>query len=105
MIFICENKDCEKCGQEQNFTRVSYKLVDGHLKASCVCPSCKKDMFEVPNDIPLSQKNLALGEYSSLNREGRIEMLKKRSHEHFDKKIKPYKDHMNDRLKKELMGK
>lgn len=96
MKFICKNENCERYGIEDNYTTVRYKLVDGHLQADCApCPCCGQIREEInPNrDIPLSEKNIGIGVYSSASPEQRREMLKKRSHDHFEKEIKPFKEY------------
>ena len=96
MKFICKNENCERYGVEDDYTTVRYKLVDGHLQADCInCPYCGQLREEVNanTNIPLSEKNISIGIYSSASPEQRREMLKKRSHEHFEKEIKPFKEH------------
>lgn len=104
MLFICKNEECAQFGKEQEFSKASYKMVEGHLQATNVCPECRETMTEVPNNIPLSEKNFSIGEFEGMTKEQRQAMLKKRSHEHFEKKVKPYKEHLFDRIRKEAKG-
>lgn len=94
--FVCNNKECGKYGVEDYYSSVTYRLVEGSLQAACLpCPCCGKEREEVnPNsNIPLSKKNIGVGLYSSASKEGKQEMLKKRAHDHFEKEVKPFKEH------------
>ena len=94
--FICNNKDCKKFGVEDEYTSMTYKVVNGHLQATVApCPCCGEIREEInPNkDIPLSQKNIDIAKYSSASPEDKRAMLKKRSHDHYEKEIKPFKEH------------
>lgn len=96
MKFVCRNKDCKKYGIEDDYSSVTYKFIGGGLMAECApCPCCGQIREEInPNrEIPLSEKNVSIGTYTSASPEQRREMLKKRSHEHYEKEIKPYKEH------------
>jgi ribosomal protein S27AE len=47
-VFICRNKDCPRCDWEDYETTVSYKMVDGALKANKrFCPSCGEEREEL----------------------------------------------------------
>lgn len=94
-IFICKNENCERYGIEDEYCSLTYKYVGGELQATVApCPCCGKIREEInPNDVPLSEKDIAFGKFASASKEQKTDMLKKRSHEHFEKKIKPFKDH------------
>lgn len=94
--FVCRNDKCERCGVEDDYTSITYKVIGGHLQATVApCPKCGEIREEInPNkDIPLSEKNISIGMYSSANKEQKQEMLKKRSHAHYEKEVKPFKEH------------
>ena len=94
--FICGNPECSKFNFGDEYLKNSYKFVDGKLQSNhAPCPVCKSIRQEInPNDdIPLSEKNIDIGKYSSSSPEGRKEILKKRSHDHYEKEIKPLKEH------------
>ena len=96
MKFICRNENCERCGVEDEYSSVTYKVVNGHLQATVApCPKCGEIREEInPNaNIPLSEKNIEVGKYGSASKEQKQEMLKKRSHDHYEKKVKPFKEH------------
>lgn len=101
--FICKNKDCKKFEVEDEYTSLTYKVVNGHLQATVApCPCCGEIREEInPNkDIPLSEKNISFGKYASASKEEKTEMLKKRSHDHYEKQVKPFKDHqLNEAMK------
>ena len=93
--FICENPECENFGKEEEYLSNEYKMVDGHLVSNhAECPKChcmRKEVNENAN-VPVSEKNLAYGEYSSASPERKRQMLQQRSHEHFEKHIKESKE-------------
>ena len=96
MKFICENPDCPKFGVEDEYFKTTFKIVDGHLQSTdAPCPKCGqiRKVINPNRDIPLSEKNIGIGKYTSASPEQRREMLKKRSHDHFEKEIKPFKEH------------
>lgn len=94
--FICQNKDCALYGVEDEYFKNTYKFVDGNLQSNnAKCPKCGSVRTEInPNsDIPLTEKNIEIGKYSSASSTDKKEILKKRSHEHYEKEIKPFKEH------------
>jgi hypothetical protein len=96
MKFICNNPNCKKYGVEDEYLSNTYKVIGGKLVSNhAPCPCCGELREEInPNkDIPLSEKNIEIGKYSSASPQDRREMLKKRSHDHFEKEIKPFKEH------------
>lgn len=96
MKFVCENPDCPKFGVENEYLSNTFKIVNGHLQSNnAPCPCCGQIRKEINpyKDIPLSEKNIGIAKYSSASPEQRREMLKKRSHDHYEKEIKPFKEH------------
>lgn len=96
MKFVCRNEQCERYGVEDEYFSNSYKVIDGHLVSNnAPCPCCGEIREEINpyKDVPLSEKNIEIGKYSSASPEDKREMLKKRSHDHFEKEIKPFKEH------------
>lgn len=94
--YICENPDCPNYGKEEAFVSETYRLVGDKLQGkNAPCPVCGVVRREInPNEsIPISEKNIELAKYTMASSEGRREMLKKRSHEHYEKEVKPYKEH------------
>lgn len=95
--FVCVNKDCKQYGIEVEYTQVTYRFIDGELRAECAeCPECgqKREEINENTSIPLSEKNVQFGgQFSSASPEGRKEILKKRAHEHYEKEIKPFREH------------
>lgn len=105
MRYKCNNPQCSKFGESEFYSNETYKYINGKLTGeNSLCPSCGKEREEInPNkDIPLSQKNLAIAEYSSASPEKKREMLKKRSHDHFDSHVKERKDYLMDKAMKEM---
>ena len=94
MKFVCENPDCERFGVVDEEFNNTYKMVDGRLLSDkAPCPVCGKIRKELANNVPLSEKNIYIGSYHMASPEQKREILKKRSHEHYEKEIKPFKEH------------
>lgn len=94
MKFVCENPECEKCGIVDEEFNNTYKMRDGHLVSDkAPCPKCGEIRKEVSDNTPLTQKNIYIGNYQMASPEQKREILKKRSHEHYEKEIKPFKEH------------
>ena len=92
--FICHNSQCPKCGEVEEIFSNSYHLVNGKFQSNnAPCPHCGQIREEISDNTPLSQKNISLGTFTMASPEQKKEMLKKRSHEHYEKEIKPMKEH------------
>ena len=94
--FICRNAECPNCGKIDEYFSNTYKMVDGHLVSNnAPCPKCGQIREEIVpgKDIPLSEKNIYLTTYTMAAPEERREMVKKRSHEHYEKELKPFNEH------------
>lgn len=95
MKYVCENPECEKFGVEESFVSETYVMRDGRMVGkNSACPRCGNPRKEInPNErIPIGEKNISLATYTMASPEGRREILKKRSHEHFEKEIRPAKE-------------
>lgn len=104
MKYICRNPNCKKYNQEETLIKEAFKYKGGRLVGEhCNCPVCGKEREEVnPNiDVPLSEKGVNIGQYSSMSATERRESLRKRSHEHFNKEIKERRDDMQSQVKSE----
>lgn len=96
MKFVCKNSECSRFGIEDEYFNNTFKIIKGKLQSNnAPCPCCGEIREEINpyKDIPLSEKNIEIGKYSSASPEDKREMLKKRSHDHFEKEIKPFKEH------------
>ncbi len=96
MKFVCRNEQCEKFGIEEEYLSNTYKVINGKLQSNnAPCPCCGEIREEINpyKDIPLSEKNIDIAKYSSASPQAQREMLKKRSHDHYEKEIKPFKEH------------
>lgn len=97
--YKCLNPECpdfEIVDDYYKFRKDSFRLIDGELVSkNASCPKCGQRRKEInPNeDIPLSEKSIEIAKYSSSSPDGKKAILKKRSHDHFVKEIKPFKDH------------
>ncbi len=93
MIFVCENIDCPDYGMEEEVSRTRYRLVDGEMVSdNAPCPVCGCRRREISEDMPLSEKNVHFGDVRMSTVEGRREMLKQRSHDHYEREIRPEKE-------------
>lgn len=94
MKFVCDNPECSLCGIVDDEWDNTYKLIDGELISDkAPCPRCGVRRREIPDDVPLSEKNINIGSFTMASPEQRREILKKRSHDHYEKEIKPFKEH------------
>lgn len=95
-VFVCNNKNCERYGKEDEYLSNRYTLVGGRLvSVNAPCPVCgmeRKEFCEAEN-IPITEKNISIAKFASVTKEQKREMLKKRSHEHFEKHIKEEKEY------------
>lgn len=108
MEYTCNNPECEKFGIKDYYSSETFKVDSkGHLVGSnCLCPKCGAIREETnPNsNIPLSEKNIGIGKFSSASPEQKKEMLRKRTHEDFNKKVKEKKDHLMNQAMTEMKG-
>ena len=107
MKCVCRNKDCKRYGQEDFYPSTTYRLVDGHLVSDDIrCPACGQVREEINENakIPLSEKNVGIGQYTMASTEQRKEMLKSRAHAHYEKEIKPFREHQIHEAMKQFKG-
>lgn len=108
MIYICKNKECKNYNKvDDSLTQENYfyrnGILTGEHQQCPVCGSKREDISE--NNIPLSQKNISFAnKYSNASTEEKREILKKRSHEHFNKEVKERKDYLMDKAMTEMRG-
>lgn len=95
MKYVCENTDCKNYGIEEFFSKENYKYKNGKLIGEhAICPVCGNIRKEINSgeEIPLSQKNISANLFNSMSTDEKREVLRKRTHEHFNKFIKDKKD-------------
>lgn len=91
--FVCENKNCKDYGVIKFYSKESYSIVNNkYISSNQKCPQCGKMRKEILNNTPLSKKNISMAKYTSASPEIRKEILKKRSHDHFNKHVKHAKE-------------
>lgn len=106
MKYVCKNPDCVDFGKEKEFFKTTTKFVGGELICSqSICGKCNKTMEDITVQIPLSEKNIYVAKIASMSKEGKVEVLKKRSKEHFKKEVKERKEHLMNSAIKEMKGK
>ena len=92
MKFVCTNTHCADCGVPFEYSRNTYRMIDGRLVSNnAACPKCGELRKEV-NDGDVDLRSMNIGRYSGSSMEDKREILKKRSHDHFNKEIKEYKE-------------
>lgn len=106
--YVCNNEDCPCYGVQEVITRESFKYVSGLglVGEHRECPKCGKvrEYVNPAADMTLSEKNIEIGRYSAASAEQKREMLKQRSHDHFNKKVKERKDHLMNQAITEMRG-
>lgn len=103
MKYICENSDCPNFGVEEYYVSETFSYQDGRLIGkNSICPHCGKERKEVVDNIPLSEKNISVNLFQGMSVEQKRESLKKRSHQHFNEKIKDKKDGMLNQAMTEM---
>lgn len=93
--FKCENPECSKLGILEEELTNTYTLIEGKLVSDkAVCPVCGKYRTEINENqnIPISEKNINYGKYSSLSSEDKRKVLSQRSKQHFKSNIKEEKE-------------
>lgn len=104
MKFVCKNKACAKFDVVDEYLTNHYRMVNGKLQSdNAPCPECGQIREEINpyEDIPWRERNISIGKYASSDKQGKREMLKKRSHEHYEKEIKPFKEfQLNETVKR-----
>lgn len=105
MKYVCNNPECEKYGVEEYLSSETYRYSGGRMVGEhALCPSCGKERKEInPNtEIPLSQKTIGMNFFDGKNIEERREILRKRTHEHFNREIREKKESMISKAKSEF---
>lgn len=105
MRMLCRNKDCERYGQADYYPSTTYRYRDGRLVSDdAACPVCGREREELNDneDIPLSEKTVDIGRYTNASPEQRREILKRRSHEHFLREVRPRKEHMLEEARRAM---
>lgn len=104
--YICENKDCARYGCKDIVARESFKYVSGLglVGEKAKCPACGgiRKYVNPDADVPLSEKKVYTAKYSSASADQKRDILRQRSHEHFQKKIKEKKDFLMNKAMGEM---
>ena len=90
MEFVCKNPECPRYDQRDYYSSVSVVMRDG--KPFCKqspWPACGKIREEIKKETPADLKGIYFGRFRAMSKEQKQESLKRRSHEHFKKKIAP----------------
>lgn len=106
MEFQCLNKECEDFEKIEFVHKVSYKYTpEGCKSEQQKCPKCGVERIDLRDSVPLSEKNIIQLKIPSMNPQQKTAMLKKRSHEHFNSKIKERKEGLMGQAMKEMGSK
>lgn len=96
MKYVCNNPACSACGVEEYLSSETYAFKDGRLVGkNAACPVCGLERQEVKDpeaNVSPAEKNISLMKFSMSSPDGRREILKRRSHEHYEKEIRPAKE-------------
>jgi len=85
--FICENLDCPT----KNLIKKIHVWTDRKEEPKCDnCGQTLREVFEEINSTPFH-----IGKFNTLSDAEKRKVLKKRSHDHFEKHIKERKDYMD----------
>lgn len=99
MIYICNNPLCSENGVRHEYlvdnfkySAIERRLISEHEE----CPKCgcKRTIINEAANIPIGEKKFSIGEYTGASAETKREMLKKRSHEDYEKHIRQRKEYM-----------
>ena len=94
--FICQNPDCPRFGLKEEHLTNNYKFKDGEFQSdNAPCPECGeiREEEDLNVNVPLSEKNVEIGKNSSASPDQKRDILKKRSHDHYEREIKPLKEY------------
>lgn len=95
MKYVCHNPECSAVGVEEEFFTETYQFIDGALRGkNAPCPVCGHIREEVNENEEISpeEKNVSLAKFAMASPEAKREILKKRSHDHYEKEIRPMKE-------------
>lgn len=92
--YVCHNPLCFAEDKEDFYSAETYEFREGRLVGKhAPCPECGEIREEEERGEEINLSSISVGKFSSLSPSQRAESLKKRSHEHFEKHIKPFKEH------------
>ena len=106
MEYICQNPDCKAYNKPEYLNKEMYRYIDGELTGEhATCPYCgqKRKHHDENEAVPLSEKGAtSILSFNSASTEDKREILRKRSHEHFQKEVKEKKDHLMNKAMTEM---
>lgn len=105
MEYICENPNCSEYKKTEFFSSERYIFRNGEFVGEhAICPCCRKERECVDDNakIPLSEKHTGIMLFNSKSKDEKREILRKRSHEHFQKEIKERKDGLMNKAMSEM---
>lgn len=103
----CTNTKCahfDKVDHEYSIT-ISYSKNGEKFCAQQVCPYCGQMREDVTEVIPPAKKNIQMGRYTSMSKDQKTDVLKKRSHEHYNKELKEQSEFKMQSAMKEMREK
>jgi len=95
MKYVCRNPECSECGKEEYLSSERFFMRNGnYVGENAPCPVCGQIREEInPNtQISPAEKNISLMKFQMASSEGKREILKRRSHEHYEKEVRPVKE-------------
>ena len=97
MTYKCVNPECANFNQPVEIYSATLYWNEEKQSMKCreaICSKCNSEMVDITPKIPIGEKNISIGEVASMTKEQRVNVLKKRSKEHFKKNIKERKDNL-----------
>jgi len=103
---MCTNPECCNFAVEKEVLTHTHVIRDGRsFCPETVCRKCGAEGKDLTPFVPISKKNFVIGEIASMSKEKKVEVLKKRSHDHFKKNIAEKKDSLIKRAVGEMKAK
>jgi len=102
MKFECSNPDCERLGNVVEEVKVVFVYEGTESLPKLFCYKCGKRMTNITEILPLSDKNIQFGAIASMSKEDKVKVLRKRTHNHFNKEIRDRKEGLMGQAIKEM---
>jgi len=95
MRFTCRTEGCTNQNKEIYFFRTKIVILNGEkLVQESICPECGQVMKDT-TQYPQGDIDIYFGKVASMSPQERKKVLKKRSTDHFNRKIKGRKEYMD----------
>lgn len=93
MKYMCTNPECCNFAIEKEVFSHTHVCRGGEMVClETICKKCGSYGKDLTPFVPISEKNIVFATVASMSKEKKVEVLKKRSHDHFKKNIAEKKD-------------